>query len=145
MQTIFILILVTCQKGFSQSLKPKRTKNVPTMEVLDDSHVSVDYAACFDIPDFSQIRTASVLVLGSWYNHGMATRDGNQLETDVKVYQNLTQDSKLKVKLDPCKPHSFVVRLTFGDPEEYVDSFPSEYVNGQWAFPVRSTIKFHIL
>ena len=132
MQILLFLLLTTFTTVTIQNYGPIRTDRFPTMEVLDDSHVLVDYSSCFDIPDFSMIRTASVLLLGSWYNHGVATRDGSQLETPEKVYQKLVQDAKLKVKLAPCKPHSYVVRLTFGDPEEYVDSLPSEYVNGQW-------------
>ena len=132
MQILLFSLLTTFTTVTIQNNGPIRTDRFPTMEVLDDSHVLVDYSSCFDIPDFSMIRTASVLLLGSWYNHGVATRDGSQLETPEKVYQKLVQDAKLKVKLDPCKPHSYVVRLTFGDPEEYVDSLPSEYVNGQW-------------
>ena len=132
MQTLLFSLLTTFTTVTIQSYGPIRTDKLPTMEVFNDSHVLVDYSSCFDIPDFSIIMSASVLKLGSWYNHGGATRDGSQLEKLEKGYQKLVQDAKLKVKLDPCKPHSFVVRLTFGDPEEYVDSLPSEYVNGQW-------------
>ena len=54
---------------------PTITDIRPSMEVLDDDHVLVDYSNSFNIPDFSKIITVSVLNYVSGLNYGIATRE----------------------------------------------------------------------
>ena len=54
---------------------PTKPQIPPTMEILDDEHVVVDYSKSFSIPDFSKILTViSVLDMGGVYR-GSATKD----------------------------------------------------------------------
>ena len=107
---------------------PTRTNTPPVMEVLDDDHVLVDYSNSFNIPDFSKIKIASVLVEG--YDHGIATREHVTTTRNEanEVHQKLTKNAKLKAKCNPCKMQRFCVRLTFEKDPKYVDSLTNEYV-----------------
>eukprot|EP00092_Neocalanus_flemingeri_P073512 GFUD01090720.1.p1 GENE.GFUD01090720.1~~GFUD01090720.1.p1 ORF type:complete len:317 (+),score=68.94 GFUD01090720.1:82-1032(+) len=96
-----------------------KTDKVPVMEALDNEpgHVLVDYAGCFDIPDFNLVKTVSVHVGGA--NVGIKTREDISIITkqnrEKRVYQNLDENPKIKAKLDACKPHTFFVRITYNE------------------------------
>jgi hypothetical protein len=102
------------------------------MDVLDDDHVLVDYSNSFDIPDFSKIRTASVLESVTGISYGIATREdySTAMSEANKVVQKLTQKAKLKAKVNPCMTHRCCVRLRFDEAPTYVDSLVKEYVPG---------------
>ena len=107
---------------------PTKTDIRPSMEVLDDDHVLVDYSNSFNIPDFSKIRTVSVLNYVTGLSYGNATRE--DYSGALKVVQKLVQNAKLMTKVNPCTTHRFCVRLTFDEAPTYVDSLVNEYVPG---------------
>ena len=63
---------------------PTTTQIPPTVEVLDDEHILVDYSNSFSIPDFSKILTASVLDMDGIYR-GSATKDYDKINDDTVV------------------------------------------------------------
>ena len=86
---------------------PTITDIRPSMEVLDDDQVLVDYSNSFNIPDFSMIRTVSVLNYVTGLNYGIATREdySSALREANEIVQKLVQNAKLKAKVNPCTTH----------------------------------------
>ena len=89
------------------------------------------YSNSFIIPNFTMIKTASILVDGLSY--GIATREDYSwaLTQANKVSQKLVKNEKLKAKLDPCTKHKFSVKMTFNEDPFYIYSSQSEYVPGK--------------
>ena len=104
------------------------TNTQPSVEVLNDEFLLVDYSKSFNITDFSKIRTASVL--SENYNYGIAAKDDYAVALDQanKGYQKLAENTKLKVNLNPCVQHSFRVRLISYEYPTIIDSIQSMYV-----------------
>ena len=102
--------------------KPLKTETLPTMEMLDDDHVMVEYEKSFIIPEFSEIKSISVY-LGN-RNIAVATREdiSYSVNNHLKIFQKLEKKTKLKGKLNPCKVNKFFVRITFDDDPGYLDS-----------------------
>ena len=111
---------------------PTKTEKLPVMKALDGDTVLVEYADSFVIEDFSLIKTLSGLVENN--NVGVATRENITTvhgkwgggETN-EVYQTLEENVKIKAKLNSCKNHKFVVRITFPGGPEYLDSLQANY------------------
>ena len=109
---------------------PSSTGHPPTMTILDKEHVLVDYSQSFDIPDFSKIRTASILIEG--YNYLIAGKSDfeHAFKKANRVYQHLVENEPLKAKLNPCESRYFQVQLTFGEPPTMVNSIGKDYKPG---------------
>ena len=107
---------------------PSKTGILPVMEFLDKDLVQVDYSASFNIPDFSTVTIVSVFEGDNV--HGIASRenysDSVNIRNTGKYFQPLEENSKLKVKLNSCFPHSFYVTILFSD-QLHLDSGNGNY------------------
>eukprot|EP00092_Neocalanus_flemingeri_P077676 GFUD01096510.1.p1 GENE.GFUD01096510.1~~GFUD01096510.1.p1 ORF type:complete len:289 (+),score=53.73 GFUD01096510.1:145-1011(+) len=110
------------------SLKPRKTDVMPSMEVLDEEHVLVDYDPSFVIPDFAQIKAISVYT-GTAKNIAVATREdfSNSVNGHLKTYQKLQQKTKLYAKLNPCEEQKFFVRIVFPGNPGYLDTLEGTF------------------
>ena len=115
---------------------PSKTGIPPVMQFLDRDLVQVDYIASFTIPDFSNVKAVSVFEGDK--NHGTASRENYsdlvymQKSNENKYFQTLEENSNLKVKLDPCFPHSFHVTILFANETSLIignDYTPYEFRN----------------
>ena len=106
---------------------PTKTRIPPKMKVLDNEHALVDCDGCFNIPNFSKLKSASVLLNG-FYKASVTTNYDKIKNLSNKVYPNLGNSMKIKVGINPCLEQRFYVRITYEDSQSFVDSISAIYV-----------------
>eukprot|EP00092_Neocalanus_flemingeri_P067435 GFUD01082314.1.p1 GENE.GFUD01082314.1~~GFUD01082314.1.p1 ORF type:complete len:176 (+),score=26.93 GFUD01082314.1:70-597(+) len=119
-------LILLCLISSLVATDPCKTDSQPTMEIVDDQTVLVDYRKCFVIPDFAQIKAISVYLI-TGRNIAVATREdiSNLLNGHLKIFQPLQQNTKLRGRLNPCFDYKFFVRIVYHRNPGYLDSLDS--------------------
>lgn len=106
---ILILSVITFNVSAIEILK---TEKQPSMKILDENHVLIDYENSFVMKNFSSIKAVSVYLSNSTKNIAVATtEDITGASSKLKIFQKLKRKSKLKGKLNPCEKAKFFVRI----------------------------------